>query len=84
MPKSKVRKKKKQRQGRPTPPQSELKSKPESPVWYVAIMFGLIAIGGLIIILNYMGLTPGRTSNAWLITGLVGIAVGFGMTLNYH
>ncbi len=85
MPKSKARKKKKQRPRGPTAPSTpEAKYKEESPRWYVVLMFGLILIGGLIIILNYIGLTPGETSNAWLIAGLAGIAVGFGMTLNYH
>ncbi len=85
MPKSKVRKKKKQRPRGPTQPSTpEAKYKEESPTWYVVVMFGLMLIGGLIIILNYMDLTPGQTSNAWLIAGLASIAVGFGMTLNYH
>lgn len=83
MPKSKVRKKRKNRSPAPPPKADPAKHK-ESPVWYVALMFGLMAIGMIVIILNYMGLTPGETSNFWLITGLAGIAVGFGMTLNYH
>ena len=85
MPKSKVRKKKNARRG-PTPPKHDIapQHRGPSPTWYVAVMFGLMAVGVIVIILNYMGLTPGETSNAWLIGGLAAIAVGFGMTLNFH
>ncbi len=83
MPKSKVRKK---RKGKRPPPRALEPTKPKgpSPTWYVALMFGLIAIGGLIIIFNYIGLVPGDTSNTYLIIGLAAIAVGFGMTLNFY
>lgn len=85
MPKSKVRKKKGARRG---PTQSKHEIKPEhrgpSPTWYVVVMFALMAVGVIVIILNYMGLTPGETSNTWLVGGLAAIAVGFGMTLNFH
>ena len=47
-------------------------------------MFGLMGLGTLVILLNYMGLMPGGTNNTWLLTGLGGIAVGFGMTLNFR
>lgn len=84
MPKSKGRKKKKNRSRSTPPPPPEKKDLGPSPTWYVALMFGLMAIGMLIIILNYIGLTPGDTSNFWLVVGLAGIAVGFGMTLNFR
>lgn len=47
-------------------------------------MFGLMGIGALIIILNYIGLVPGGTDNNKLVIGLAGIAAGFAMTLNYR
>jgi hypothetical protein len=83
MPKSKVRKKKKNRSSSPAPPPVKKEHGP-SPTWYVVLMFGLMGVGMIVIILNYMGLTPGETSNFWLVTGLAGIAAGFAMTLNYH
>ena len=47
-------------------------------------MFGLMSVGALAIILNYMGVLPGGTNSNYLIGGLVGIAAGFGMTLDYR
>jgi hypothetical protein len=43
-----------------------------------------MALGTLVILLNYMDLMPGGTSNSWLLTGLAGIAGGFAMTLNFR
>jgi len=81
MPKSKGRRKPKHR-SQPAKPEST-KHK-ESPTWYVAIMFGVMAIGGLVVILNYIGVVPGGTASIWLYSGLGLIAVGFVMTLNYY
>jgi hypothetical protein len=83
MPKSKGRKKAKRRPPPPTK-QAVVKAKGPSPTWYVALMFGLMAVGALVIILNYMNVLPGGTNSNYLIGGLVGIAAGFGMTLNYR
>jgi hypothetical protein len=47
-------------------------------------MFGLMAVGLIIILMNYIGILPGGTSNTYLITGLAGIGIGFGMTMNYR
>ena len=83
MPVSKGRKKAKRRP--PPPPKPDpVKAKGPSPKWYVATMFGLMALGTLVILLNYMDLMPGGTSNSWLLTGLAGIAGGFAMTLNFR
>ncbi|MDX1691827.1 MAG: cell division protein CrgA [Acidimicrobiia bacterium] len=57
---------------------------PESPTWYVATMFGLMGVGLLVIVLNYIGALPGAFASAYLYTGLAGIGAGFMMTLNYH
>jgi hypothetical protein len=46
-------------------------------------MFGLMAIGALMIILNYIGVF-GDTQGIWLVGGLAAIGVGFAMTLNYR
>ncbi len=83
MPVSKGRKKAKRRP--PPPPKPDpIKAKGPSPTWYIATMFGLMALGTLVILLNYMDLMPGGTSNSWLLTGLAGIAGGFAMTLNFR
>jgi hypothetical protein len=84
MPKSKGRKK---ANNRPTPPSHKptaLQEKGPSPLWYVILMFGLMAVGLIIILMNYIGILPGGTSNTYLITGLAGIGIGFGMTMNYR
>ena len=86
MPVSKKRKKVVEKRKRPTPPKhvDPVREKGESPTWYVALMFGLMGIGGLLIILNYMSVLPGSVSNWYLVAGLAGIAGGFGMTMNYR
>jgi len=83
MPVSKGRKKANKR---PTPPSHKptaVDTKGPSPTWYVATMFGLMAVGVLVILANYMGLF-GATSNTYLLIGLLGIGVGFTMTMNYR
>lgn len=79
MPKSKGRRKPKQVTHTPPPPK-EVKV---SPTWYVVLMFSMMALGVLIIILNYIDLMPGEAIR-WLYVGLVAIAIGFVMTLNYY
>jgi hypothetical protein len=84
MPVSKGRKKANKR---PTPPSHKptaLDDKGPSPTWYVAIMFGLMAVGIIVILLNYIGILPGGTRNLYLLIGLAGIGVGFTMTMNYR
>lgn len=84
MPVSKGRKKANKR---PTPPSHKPKAideKGPSPTWYVVTMFGLMALGVVIILLNYMNILPGGTANKYLITGLLGIGIGFAMTMNYR
>ncbi len=85
MPVSKGRKKANKR---PTPPKnpaaSQVEDKGASPTWYVATMFGLMAVGIIVILINYMAILPGGTSNLYLLGGLAMIGVGFAMTLNYR
>ena len=84
MPKSKGRKKAKKR---PTPPSHKptaVDTKGPSPTWYVVLMFGLMTVGILVILANYVGVLPGATSNGYLYAGLAMIGVGFAMTLNYR
>lgn len=54
-----------------------------SPWWVPALMFGLIVIGGLVIILNYMG-AFGDPSNVRLIIGLVFILGGIITATQYR
>ncbi|MEA2002120.1 MAG: cell division protein CrgA [Actinomycetota bacterium] len=84
MPVSKKRKK--VASHRPTPPKrvDPVQSKGPSPTWYVAVMFGLMGLGTLLILANYVTLLPNSPDNSWLLIGLAGIAGGFGMTLNYR
>lgn len=84
MPVSKKRKNVANR--RPTPPKrvDPTHDRGPSPTWYVALMFGLMGLGMLIILANYINVLPGGTNNTWLLVGLAGIAGGFGMTLNYR
>ncbi len=83
MPVSKGRKKAKRRPA-PPPKSDPVKAKGPSPTWYVVTMFTLMGVGMLIILANYINLLPGGTNNMYLLIGLAGIAVGFGMTLDYR
>lgn len=78
MPVSKGRRKPKRVHTTAAPPPKQSKS---SPKWYAAVMFSLMAIGVVVIILNYIGVFPGGTDNNYLYMGLGGIATGFLMTL---
>ncbi|MCA1833471.1 MAG: cell division protein CrgA [Actinomycetota bacterium] len=69
MPKSKSKRRRYQPPPKPKP-------KP-SPKWYGPVILFLMGAGVLVIVLNYMDLMPGPTSNTWLWTGLGAIAVGF-------
>ncbi len=52
----------------------------ESPKWYVYTMTGLMVIGVLAVLGYYI-----FSLNPWALRlGLVGIAVGFIMTVNWH
>ena len=82
MPKSKGRRKPKQNP-QAAKPESQSKHK-ESPTWYVALMFGVMILGALVVILNYIGAIPGGTASRWLYSGLGLIGVGFIMTLYYY
>ena len=78
MPVSKGRRKPKRAHTVAATPPKEDKT---SPKWYAALMFSLMAIGVVVIILNYIGVFPGGTDNNYLYMGLGGIAAGFLMTL---
>jgi cell division protein CrgA len=72
MPKSKS----KRRRYQPPPPK---KRKP-SPRWFGWTILGVMGLGVVMIVLNYLGLIPGTgktASNTYLFGGLGLIAVGF-------
>lgn len=80
MPKSKGRRKPKRVINTPPPPK-EVKV---SPTWYIVLMAGLMTIGVIVIILNYIGIMPFDDPINWLYMGLLAIAAGMVMLLNFH
>jgi hypothetical protein len=61
--------------GRYTPPIP--KSYKQSPRWVPIAMGICLGLGMMVIILNYLGLVPGETSNVYLAVGLALITAGF-------
>ena len=68
--------------GRYTPPIT--KAERVSPWWVPALMFSFLGLGVVVIVLNYVGLLPGETSNGYLLGGLGFITAGFITATNYH
>jgi hypothetical protein len=68
--------------GRYTPPVP--KSQKVSPIWIPILMFVCLIGGMAMIILNYVDVLPGGTSNGYLLGGLVLITVGFITATRYH
>jgi hypothetical protein len=68
--------------GRYTPPvPHEMKV---SPPWVPVVMFSLLGLGVLVIFLNYLGVLPGATSNAYLGVGLLAICGGILAATQYR
>ena len=57
-----------------TPPEIRKQDLP-SPTWVPVLMFTLLGIGVVMIVLNYMGLLPGATTN-WYLLGGLGFVLG--------
>jgi hypothetical protein len=55
-----------------------------SPRWVPVVMFGLLVLGALVIILNYLGALPGDADNRYLLVGLALITGGFLTATRYH
>jgi len=68
--------------GRYTPPVP--KSQKVSPLWVPIVMFTTLIGGMLMIILNYVDILPGGTSNGYLLGGLGLITVGFLTATKLH
>ena len=60
------------------------KAKGPSPKWVPVLLFGLLIIGALLIILNYMQLLPGAPRNLYLLLGLAGILGGIMVATQYR
>ena len=68
--------------GRYTPPIP--REQRVSPPWVPVLMFALLALGMAMIILNYVNVLPGGTSNWYLIGGLGAITGGFITSTQLH
>jgi hypothetical protein len=68
--------------GRYTPPVPKYVK--ESPRWVPVLMFGLLIVGLLMIVLNYMEILPGSVSNWYLIGGLALIFGGILTATQYR
>jgi Cell division protein CrgA len=55
-----------------------------SPVWVPVLLLGLLIVGMLVILLNYLGELPGGASNGYLLVGLGLITGGFITATKYH
>ena len=47
----------------------------QSPRWVPVLMFGLLVLGAIVIVLNYLELLPGAASN-WYLLGGLGLILG--------
>jgi cell division protein CrgA len=79
MPKSRSRQKPKPRQAAKRYQLEPDRKRPpkESPRWYGYVVLGVMALGVVAIVGNYMDLLPGSPTNAYLWGGLGLIALGF-------
>lgn len=55
-----------------------------SPQWFPFVLLGFLIVGLLLIVLNYVNVLPGGTSNWYLIGGIGAIVVGLFMATFYH
>jgi hypothetical protein len=61
-----------------------------SPWWVPALMIALLAVGTLVILLNYVsllptwGFLPDDTSNIWLLVGLTLVLAGIVVATQWH
>lgn len=69
-------------QGRYTPPVPK-EFKVSAP-WVPYLMFGLLGVGMLMIVTNYLGILPGGAKNSYLLIGLGFITGGFITATKYH
>ena len=53
-------------------------------MWVPILMFGLLGLGSLMIVLNYVSLLPGGISNWYLVGGLGLILAGIITATQFH
>ena len=56
----------------------------KSPQWWAPAFLGTMALGVLVIVLNYMEVLPGAVSPAWLLVGFAFLIVGFWMATRWR
>jgi FtsH-binding integral membrane protein len=54
-----------------------------SPRWYGWLLIGLLGVGVVIIILNYLSVLPGSVSPWYLVAGLVSVFSAFYLATRY-
>ncbi|MEO9180163.1 MAG: cell division protein CrgA [Acidimicrobiales bacterium] len=54
-----------------------------SPHWYGVLIIGLLAVGMVMIILNYLAVLPGSVSSWYLVAGLLVMFSGFYLATRY-
>lgn len=55
-----------------------------SPVWVPVLMIALLALGAIVIVLNYVALLPGDTNNWYLLAGLGLLLAGMLVATQWH
>ncbi|MGD0053827.1 MAG: cell division protein CrgA [Acidimicrobiales bacterium] len=55
-----------------------------SPRWYGWLLLGLLVLGLVIIVLNYLGVLPGSVSPWYLVAGLVSMFSAFYLATLYR
>ncbi|MCY4258210.1 MAG: cell division protein CrgA [bacterium] len=55
-----------------------------SPIWVPVLMFTLLALGAIVIVLNYVALLPGDTNNWYLMAGLGLLLAGIVVATQLH
>ncbi len=55
-----------------------------SPIWVPVLMIALLALGAIMIVLNYVALLPGDTNNWYLLGGLGLLLAGMLVATQWH
>jgi hypothetical protein len=58
-------------------------SEDHSPRWYGWLIVSLLAVGTLVIVLNYLAVLPGSVSSWYLVSGLLVMFAGFYLATRY-